>query len=836
MSEPLPAENATPGPPTRKRSARFTGQASLWILAALAMLALPAPSARGADAPTARPAKAAADKPTSIAVSYADLIDASAVTRTGRRLGDALGDTRTPRAHLQPFLDGYSSLLPYVVEMVFGADPAPRRDILERWPPGSPQPAWVALFRGGKYRAVADGEGRVRLFLPGDDAAGAWRSHYPVVRHCLAALARPGGAPLSVEVFAYRNDYRKRELRLSLRPATVSASAFPPDRAPLDVTALDDFFRQGGRLEGAQLDPDEGLVLFANPEQRDTLAGAPVSLGDLAVAYRAVFHAGDNDAFVSLDPNADPSLATVNFGGYLEDTRVGAVVLAADRRFKTVCSGLDPVSHRDVRQEIRRQIPAFLTNSERGFLDRGAPTASVWVTTRYWFYPESISVDVDPAEGFAVITKPRFTADAERIGEGFESADARKKRAALPAVIRENIRSINAFYARYSAAFPEIGELAAVARLMAVSTWLERSDTSQIDLDALLGVELPAAPTPRVLERLISTEHIAVPPGEEVTEEMVRDRSGAFYLSPMLQRTVGDFFGNPKTFAAYLCIARKAQKRPCSAYEEEAAALFEARRDTPLRALLASDQDLMSLLEFLTTKIEYPLPPEGEAARAAEAADHEQLKRLTGELERVKREIDAGGETAAASLAGERERLEAEIGAIMKRYHEDRSPSSAWRVRSTIQVSGGISLRPDEFTIRATPSSPALQQFKKLARGASVEAKPGSGTARLVRSRPTGKIPKPAAAAAPSKPAPARPATGAAPSPPPAAPKPAAAGKAAPVAAPKAAPVPTAAPGPAREPTLVAKSIAIPAGAAGAARAVGELAADGRIVFRKAGP
>ena len=73
-------------------------------------------------------------------------------------------------------------------------------------------------------------------------------------------------------------------------------------------------------------------MLFANPDQRDTLAGEPVSLADLAVAYRAVFHAGDNDAFISLDPNADPALASVNFGGHLEDTRIGAAILAADRR------------------------------------------------------------------------------------------------------------------------------------------------------------------------------------------------------------------------------------------------------------------------------------------------------------------------------------------------------------------------------------------------------------------------------------------------------------------------------------------------------------------------
>ena len=59
-----------------------------------------------------------------------------------------------------------------------------------------------------------------------------------------------------------------------------------------------------------------------------------------------------------------------------------------------------------------------------------------------------------------MITRPRFTADAERIGKGFDDLDSRKKRAALSAGVRESIRRINADHASYAAAFPEIGDLA----------------------------------------------------------------------------------------------------------------------------------------------------------------------------------------------------------------------------------------------------------------------------------------------------------------------------------------------------------------------------------------
>ena len=320
-------------------------------------------------------------------------------------------------------------------------------------------------------------------------------------------------------------------------------------------------------------------------------------------------------------------------------------------------------------------------------------------------------------------------------------------------------------------------------------------------------------------------------------------------MTPMLKRTVADFFGNPKTYAGYLCTARKAERKPCTAYEAEAATLFEAQRDLPLRSLLRSEADLMSLLEFLMKKIVYPLPPEGEAARARQIADGKRLERLQQELGQVRTDLAAAGDPPPEALAAEQERLDAEFGAIMKRYHERRGPASAWRTKSRVQVNGGISLRPDEFTIRKNPASPALQKFKRRAQGAAVAAGPGGGSGRLVRSRPTGKIPpvagKGAAATAPGAAATSSPktATSPQPKPPAASPAPPAAtatrtpkGNAAAAPAGKAVPPTVAKAGPERVPGLVAARIAVPAGAAGAARALGELAADGRIVFRKATP
>jgi hypothetical protein len=396
---------------------------------------------------------------------------------------------------------------------------------------------------------------------------------------------------------------------------------------------------------------------------------------------------------------------------------------------------------------------------------------------------------------------------------------------------------------------------------MAVATWLKRSETAQFDLDALLAVELPAVSTPRYLERLLSTEYFAVPPSGEVTIAAIKERSGAMGINPVLQRTVGDFFRDQKTFTAWICRQRAAERRPCSSYAAEAATLFAEQRDLPLRSLLRSEKDLLALLELLVNKLVYPLPPEGEAVRAAQVADGKRLEEIRGGLERVRGELAAAGEPVPEAVAAERDRLEAEFAAIMKRYHDGGKAAAAWQTRSRIQVNGGISLRPGEFTIRKGAESKALKEFKRKAQSAAVGAGEGGAgvRGRLVRSRPSGKVvpvaarggtsapaaagkaavTPPAKVQAPPPAAAAKPATSPKPSAPAAAARTGPQGKGAEAPRVTAAPSPAAAPAPVeaaapRTPALVAARIAVPAGAAGAARAVGELAADGRIVFKKA--
>jgi hypothetical protein len=184
----------------------------------------------------ATPAMPSHAKDDPVRVSYRELLDPDALTHSGERLGVALGRV-TERADLQPFLDPYSSLLGYAVQMLAGEDPTPQTSLADRYPPGAAQPAWAAVLRAGRYVVATDGRGRARVFVPGDDPRDAYRQAYSLLRHPLAA-ALPPDAPVAVEVYCYANDYAAAELRLNPRPYRFRAHSFPPQGQPLELAEI----------------------------------------------------------------------------------------------------------------------------------------------------------------------------------------------------------------------------------------------------------------------------------------------------------------------------------------------------------------------------------------------------------------------------------------------------------------------------------------------------------------------------------------------------------------------------------------------------------------------
>ena len=457
--------------------------------------------------------------PAWVKIRYDDLIDREIITHSGKTVGRRLqeiarsGRGRADRgiAELQPYLEPFSSVCNDVVSAAGPPDSTPYRTVAADYPAGSRQPAWAAMVREGIFQLFVAG-GKARLFLKGEDPGRLLERMMSVVRHPLGkAMETAGVDRLTLEVYAFRNDYASRTIHLDIHPHIVDISrvSLVPGKRDLALTRLEEFFNQGVTLEAAGFDGEGHFSLYGSPSTHPTLAGSPQSLEDFAVVYRSVFHNGGNAPYISLDRHEDNRYAKVNFGGFLEDTRIGSVVLEADKLFKTLCTGLDPNTRQPVREGVLAAIPDFRTGAERGLRDKVAGYSEI----RYWFYPDRIQTVTDGSLG--VVRNWQFTADAERMD----------RKVALGRDQRETIDHLNRNYDRYAAVFPAYRELDTVGRMMAIANWLLRSGAGdRVDLDALLSVELSAFRTPRRTRKLLAVTAEATP-GEAVKDPGAAQRT-----------------------------------------------------------------------------------------------------------------------------------------------------------------------------------------------------------------------------------------------------------------------------------------------------------------------
>ncbi len=695
-----------------------------------------------------------------VIIDYADLVDRSRIIRTGQTLAEALpllSSSRSLRGAAQPLVDPHTALLNEALDMMEPPpNGAPSFMPLAAWyPAGQAEPAWVALVRGGRIAAFTDGAGRVRLFVPGANSSAAWRQWYPVIRHILTSLV-PDSGLLEARVWSYTHDYSRSRITFATKPHSVRGRSFPPPggRASLDGSALAAFFSSNRAIAGARRTADGGLELIPGPGSPPRLNGRPATLADLAVAWRAVAWAGDNDAFISLDPHADPTRATVNFGGYLENTSMGATVLEADKRFKTLTSGLDPNTHADLRADAARTIPGFLTTPERDLL-RERNDGSGWIGTRFWFYPESVELVTDADFGEAEIIKARFTADAERQRGDFADprSFARDRRRLLSPSIRAGIDDLNARYEVYAAAFEEFRELETVARLLGICSWLKRGGASSgsprpngavnLDLDALLGMTLPAVPTPPDREQMIAANWLVVPSGAPWPDTAgVQAGLWSTSLSPLLDESIETFFETETALAGFLAAANssshEAGRTPPAA---RARASWQDERQAPVRRLIKTPADLQA---WATRAAEKRPPPALTRRQEAIRAIDSDAVRL-GAMERRLRELEAlvgRGGAAAEDHRAEGSRLAAEYQALgtdlNNRIREYNGTGVV--LRHVLSIAGGINLGPDEFRIRVRPGPRRTARTAPSPRPLT-SARPPSATPGRSSSAPTAATP-----------------------------------------------------------------------------------------------
>jgi hypothetical protein len=443
-----------------------------------------------------------------VSLRYAALLDGRQLTHSGepialvlRRLNANPNDANA-LSLLDPLLEPYAFVMPDWLD----ARSVPAKPWFELgglYAPGSEQPAWAELLRARRFLVESDGAGRLRLFLPAVDPAldskQAWDHAWPVIRHVLSSEQqrlnksqpdRP--TTLSIEARAYRHAPAQSAFELNPVPFLVEVLDTGPlgDRPPLDLAAIESLLSSQRTLEGGRLEPNGTLTLLSSERGAMRLLGRPLSLADVAVAYRAIFHGGLAEPYMSLDRGDAPQLSLVNYGGRLRDTSLGLVSLLCDIRFKTFSLGFDPLRGEDVRSRARGESSEFRTHFERFALDpRSAEAAGQ--QTRLWFYPDTVDLTLSSQADLLALRSVRMSAASERLGS---SAGP------VPEWTQATVAAINRDYDALARAFPELADLDTVVRWLSFFTWLRTAQSEGLltpDLDVLLRAQLPAEPTPR---------------------------------------------------------------------------------------------------------------------------------------------------------------------------------------------------------------------------------------------------------------------------------------------------------------------------------------------------
>lgn len=463
-----------------------------------------------------------------ITISYAGLVDGSIITQSGETVSEVIQKIpdydETLKGLVQQYLEPYSFLCHDVLHSISDIDSFPVVNITSYYPIGAPQPAWASLFREGHFQLYYNPH-LIRLFLKGTNSQQSFDKYRSVVRHAIQdVLERQSTSIKKLEIYAFSNDYARMEIRLNTVPAVYAIDALDlsPMNKPIDLASIEDFLKEGVILEAVEVDADNDLYFYGRKAPRQTIAGFPVSLSDIAVIYRSVFHYGNNAPYISLDKHEDNRFAKVNFGGHLENTRVGQVVLEADKLFKTIVTGLDSNTHENVKSRFAKYVSGFLTQDERSLLEDHTPGHSF---IRYWFYPDSIGTVTDGSIG--VVLTNQFLADVERMDV----------KVSVSGATRKTIDHLNRHFSEYENVDDTYKELSTVGRIMALVNWLSGMNMNQrVELDDFLSVPLPAFTTPLDTKKLLAVSVIAYPKYSPPDVENVRAYTRVFYLSQLLDR------------------------------------------------------------------------------------------------------------------------------------------------------------------------------------------------------------------------------------------------------------------------------------------------------------
>ena len=622
-----------------------------------------------------------------VTISYPDLVDRDVLTHSGKSVGEVLAMLSKQDGDavglVQPFLEPYSLLCNEVLQSVIGLDSVPMTNLTHHYPVGSAQPAYIALFREGHYQLYYS-QSHLRIFLKGREPNSAFRKHRPIIRHAISDVANSPGLDVeTVSLYCFEHDFTRNRIRLNTTPAThlLAAIDLSPSGRSVGLDGIEDLLTAGVSLEAVEVDGNDDLIFYGKAIRGSTLAGSPLSLADLAVVYRSVFHHGHNAPFVSLDPHEDNRYAKVNFGGLLEDTHAGQVLLEADMQFKAIGTGLDPNTYHSINAHIAKSVPGFLTEDERSIADN-EPMGSI--SLRYWFYPDSIRTVTDGRIG--ALLSHQFMADVERMDSSVNASSS----------VRQTIQHLNTHYPQYAEALAPLRELNTLGRCLALIIWLQVMDMDEhVALDELLTVKLPAFQTPRRTLKLLAATTAVLDEGTRLDVDSIRASSKTIPLSHLVRDS------NPSVSNDELLAAGSAY---CKSMSDE--------------------QLLPSRFRHLSTEIKLTEASIDQYSRAMEAQARD--------IERSESHLDY---TSSTSIA-RHNLLVDEFNAILILHNKlidqhdilvDRLNSIEFKSRQIVSVGGGIEMRPSAIKAPLhNRNSPILREVRALKEAAYERSRPAA--------------------------------------------------------------------------------------------------------------
>ena len=472
-----------------------------------------------------------------VTIDYSDLVKTTTLTHSGETVGTIIRKipnyeyTNNLYALIQQYLEPFSVLCHDVLLTNVEPDTLPLVNILAHYPIGSDQPAWVDLFREGHYQLYYNAH-LIRVFLKGSNQKikrsnpkSSFEKHHSVIIHPIRDIINSNYTSIKkVEVYVFSNDYAKTEIRLNTISEVFSINELDlsPRGKSIDLNSIEEFLNQGVILEAVEVDSKDNLYFYGRKAQNQTLAGQPLSLSDIAVIYRSIFHYGYNAPYISLDKHEDNRYAKVNFGGNLKNTHAGSVVLEADKLFKTLGTGIDPNTHQLVRSKFTKKVPDFLTEDERNLIDDISEKRTL---IRYWFYPDSIGTVTDGSIG-AVLTH-QFLADVERMDVKVNVGRA----------VKNTIDHLNNNFSQYERADNTFKELSTVGRVMSIINWLKIMDVDdKIELDELLSIKIPAFTTPKRTKKMLAITAASSSANMHLNSRNIRDYTKVYYISDLLDK------------------------------------------------------------------------------------------------------------------------------------------------------------------------------------------------------------------------------------------------------------------------------------------------------------